>query len=886
MKDEQIEQPVDNNVDPDEEMHELVHVKDMYKDWFLEYASYVILERAVPALNDGLKPVQRRILHSMKRMDDGRFNKVANIIGHTMQFHPHGDAAIGDAIVNLGQKDLLIETQGNWGDVRTGDRSAAPRYIEARLSKFAKEIAFNNEITEWQASYDGRNNEPIHLPVKFPLVLAQGAEGIAVGLSTKILPHNFIELLQGAIDILDGKPVELFPDFATGGMADVSDYNEGKKGGRVRVRSHLEVLDRKHIKIRDIPYGTTTVRLIDSIIKANDNGKIKISRVIDNTAQDVDIVVEIPSGVSPEVTVDALYAFTDCEVSIAPNCCVILDEKPCFLSVNEFLKKSTTFTVGLLRKELEVKKNDLEEKWHFASLERIFIEKKIYRDIEECETWESVISTIDEGLEPYKAQLLREVTREDIIKLTEIKIKRISKYDSDRAEEAIKALEGSLKDIKHNLKHITSYAKDYFLSLINKFGQDKDRKTELRSFDTIQATQVAIANKKLYVNRAEGFVGLNLKKDEFVCECSDLDDIIVFMADGRYLVTRVSEKSFAGKNILYVGVWKKGDSRMVYNAVYKDGKSGTTFIKRFSVTSSTRDKVYDLTKGNPGSRVLYFSANPNGEAEVVGVHLSQSCKAKKKSFEFDFAELTVKGRGSRGNILTRYPVLRVILKTAGTSTLGGLKIWYDDAVGRLNTESRGRFLGVFESDDMIVTVTKDGVASVTSYELTNRYEPDQIYIIRKFIQDTVFSCVYFDGERHQHFVKRFQLDNPAPGKRYTFIGEHKDSTLQALSIAQSPVLEVELLKGRSGDIVQEDFPVEDLVGVKGWKALGNKLSKFPVCSVCFNMLEDEKSDAEEDKTEDGNTEDIKETSNVDENEKDETDTDAELIDQMDLFKNG
>ncbi|MGA1865750.1 MAG: DNA gyrase/topoisomerase IV subunit A, partial [bacterium] len=708
------------------------HIQELYKDWFLDYASYVILERAVPDIKDGLKPVQRRILYSMKRMEDGRFNKVANIIGHTMQFHPHGDAAIGDAIVLLGQKDLLIETQGNWGDVCTGDQAAAPRYIEARLSRFALEVAFNDKTTKWQLSYDGRKREPVHLPVKFPLLLAQGVEGIAVGLSTRILPHNFIELIDASIDILKGKPVHIVPDFPTGGLADFSNYNEGLKGGKVRIRTRIETLDKKTLVIREVPYGVTTSTLIDSIVKANEGNKIKIKKVIDNTAKDVEIVVELPPGVSPDITIDALYAFTNCEISVSPNTCVIIDEKPLFMSVNEILELSTHNTVALLRHELEIKRGELFEKLHLASLEKIFIEKRIYRDIEKCETWESIVETIDKGLEPYKPLFVRDVTEEDIAHLTQIIIKRISRFDSIKADQNIASLKDEISRVEYNLDHLTDYSISYFESLKKKYGAGRERKTEIRSFDIIKGAHVAVANQKLYVNRKEGFIGYSLKKDEFVCECSDLDDIIIFFKDGTFMVTRVSEKAFVGKDIIYAAVWKKNDTRMIYHMIYSDGESGVNYAKRFPVNAITRDKLYSLTKSSQGTKLVYFTANPNSQSEVVTIYLSPASHARKKVFDFDFAGLSIKGRSSQGNIVSKHQIKKVVHKEAGGSTLGGVDIWYDETIGRLNTEDRGEYLGSFEGGDTILVIQKNGAYLLTSYELTNRYEPENILIIKKF----------------------------------------------------------------------------------------------------------------------------------------------------------
>ena len=683
----------------EEELQDVIPISGMYENWFLDYASYVILERAVPAINDGLKPVQRRIFHAMKEMDDGRYNKVANIIGSTMQYHPHGDASIADAIVNVGQKDLLIDTQGNWGDVRTGDSAAAARYIEARLSKFALEVIFNPQTTDWQLSYDGRKKEPVTFPVKFPLLLAQGVEGIAVGLSTKMLPHNFVEIIEGSIAILKGKKVKLLPDFLTGGKIDATDYNDGKRGGKVRVRATIIESDSKTLLIKDIPYGTTTTSLIESIVKANDKGKIKIKQVVDNTAKEVEIAISLASGISPDITMDALYAFTDCEVSISPNACVIVDDKPHFLTISEILKQSVDQTVELLKKELEIRKSELMEKMLFSSLEKIFIENRIYRDIEECETWESVIETIDKGLDPYKPQFYREITEDDIVRLTEIKIKRISRFDAFKADELMKKLGDELAETEHHLANLTEYAISYYQNLLDKYGKGRERKTEITNFDTIKAAVVAANNAKLYINREDGMVGYGLKKDEFISECSDIDDIIAFMKDGTCVVTRIQDKTFVGKNILHAGVFKKNDERMVYNMVYTDGNTGKTFVKRFQVLSVTRDRPYEIAKGGKG-KVHYFSANPNGEAEVVTISLTQSSSARKKIFDYDFSELEIKGRGAGGNTLTKYPVRKVVFKESGKSTLGGVDIWYDPIIGRLNREERGDLLGNFNTEIM------------------------------------------------------------------------------------------------------------------------------------------------------------------------------------------
>ncbi|MCH8331070.1 MAG: DNA gyrase/topoisomerase IV subunit A, partial [Bacteroidetes bacterium] len=746
------------NGNAEEGLHNVVHLSGMYEKWFLDYASYVILERSVPSILDGLKPVQRRILHAMKEMDDGRFNKVANIIGQTMQYHPHGDASIGDALVNLGQKDLLIETQGNWGDVRTGDAAAAPRYIEARLSKLANEIAFNAKTTEWQLSYDSRKNEPVNLPMKFPLLLAQGVEGIAVGLATKIMPHNFIELCKGSIDVLKGKRTNIMPDFPTGGLADFTDYNKGKKGGKIRVRAKIETVDKKKLVIHNIPFGVTTTSLIESVVKANENGKIKIKRVIDNTAAEVEIFIELPSGVSPDVTVDALYAFTDCEVSISPNPWVIVDDKPVFLNVNEILKLSTENTRRLLKWELENRKNELAEKWHFMSLERIFIEKRIYRDIEESKTWEAVIAAIDKGLKPHIKKLKRKVTEDDIVRLTEIKIKRISKYDTDKAREDIEKLEAEMKVVAKNLKNLTDYAIAYFINLIEKYGEGKERKTVIKTFDSIEAKKVAAANVRLYANYKEGFVGYSLRKDEFICECSDLDDIIAFTKDGRMLVSKVSAKRFVGDEIIFVDVWKKGSDRMVYNTVYFDGESGRNYVKRFNVTSITRDKEYFITKGNKGSKVIYLTANPNGETEVINIQLSQGSKARIKNFDYDFKDLAIKGRGSQGNIVSKYPIRKISQKEVGASTFGGVKIWYDKTVGRLNKEERGDYLGSFNTNDFILVIHYSGHYELSSFDLSNRYEPEEILLLEKFDPDKDLMAVHYDGNKKAYFIKRFFIE--------------------------------------------------------------------------------------------------------------------------------
>lgn len=823
----------ENGQQPENGEHQLgsvLPVSAQYRNWFLDYASYVILERAIPAMEDGLKPVQRRILHAMYEMDDGRFNKVANIIGATMAYHPHGDAAIGDALVNLGQKDLLIDTQGNWGDVRTGDSAAAPRYIEARLSNFAKEVAFNEKTTEWQLSYDGRKREPVTLPMKFPLLLAQGVEGIAVGLSTKILPHNFIELCEASIDILRGKRTEIFPDFPTGGLADFSQYNGGRKGGRVRVRAKIEESDKSTLRIKEIPFGTTTGSLIESIIKANDSGKIKIKRVIDNTAANVDIEVQLAPGVSTDLAVNALYAFTDCEVSISPLACVIADEKPRFLSVNEILQECTRNTLHLLRQELEIELRELEDKWHFSSLEKIFIENRIYRDIEEAETWEAVITAIDEGLGPFKPRLRREVTEEDIVRLTEIRIKRISKFDSFKADEQIKALEDEIAMVKHHLENLVDYAVDYFRNLIKKYGKGRERKTEIRAFDNIEANVVAAANVKLYANFKEGFVGTSLKKDQFITDCSDIDDIIAFRKDGKYMISKVNDKTFYGKDLIHVDVWRKNDERTTYNLVYWDGTAKRAMVKRFNATGLIRDKEYDVTAGSAGSEILYFSANPNGEAEKVTVHLSSLANARIKQFDYDFAQLGIKGKTAQGNLLTRYPVRRVDLREKGVSTLGGVKIWYDEMTGRLNGEGRGQFLGEFDGEDRVLAVYNDGSYELTNYELINRYEPEQVYLIQKFYPKQPLACVYIDGKTKTHFVKRFLIETTTLGKKFPFISEEKGSALLCATTEENGVVQL-VTENKKGEKEEVKFGFAEFMDIRGWKTQGQKLSGDKVKKV-------------------------------------------------------
>jgi len=800
-------------------------VSGQYKTWFLDYASYVILERAVPAMEDGLKPVQRRILHAMKEMDDGRFNKVANIIGQSMQYHPHGDASIGDALVNMGQKDLLIETQGNWGDVRTGDDAAAPRYIEARLSKFALEVAFNAKTTEWQLSYDGRKNEPVTLPMKFPLLLAQGAEGIAVGLATKILPHNFCELIEASIKYLRGKKFELLPDFQTGGSIDAGNYNEGLRGGKVRVRATIEEADKKTLVIRSVPYGVTTTQLMDSIVKANDQGKIKIKKVTDHTAANVEILVELAPGISPDITIDALYAFTDCEVSISPNACVIVDQKPQFLSVHELLKIATDHTKGLLKKELEIKLNELQEKLHYTSLEKIFFEEKIYKELEKKhETWEKVIAAIDKAFDPFKKQLKRPVTREDILKLTEKPVRRIYKLDIDELNDQIKALNAEIKQVKFDLNNLVDFAVTYYENLFKKYGKGRERKTEIKQFDVIQAKAVAIANIKLYANFADGFIGTGLKKDELVTEVSELDDIISFTKGGLMKVVKVADKVFIGKDILHVAVFLKADERTTYNMIYSDGKTGVSYAKRFNVTGVTRDKEYDLTRGSDKSKVHYFSANPNGEAEVVKVVLSPNCSARNKEFEYYFEELEIKGRGSMGNQVTKYPIKSVKFKDAGRSTLDAKKFWFDTKFGRLNVEEKGEYLGKFEAEDRILVIDTDGNYEIVGQELTQRFDPEKIVLIEKYDPEKVVTAVYLDNEKFQFNIKRFKIETTTLNNKFFFIKEGKGNRLETVTTDADPVLKVK--KGRGQQVSTIKYKVGKNVEVTGWKAVGVKLEDF------------------------------------------------------------
>ena len=826
----------------------IINLSGMYKDWFLDYASYVILERAVPHIYDGLKPVQRRILHAMKRLDDGRFNKVANIIGYTMQYHPHGDASIGDALVQMGQKELLIDTQGNWGNVLTGDGAAASRYIEARLSPLALEVVFNPKTTKWKLSYDGRNKEPLNLPVKFPLLLAQGVEGIAVGLASKILPHNFNELIDASVSCLQGREFELYPDFPGGGLADFSRYNDGKRGGVVRVRARISKLDKKTLVINDVPYGKTTGAVIDSILKANEKGKIRIRKIDDNTAGHVEILVHMAPGISPDKTIDALYAFTDCEVPVSPNACVIEDDKPRFPGVAEMLRISTDHTVRLLKSELEIRLSELREEWHLSSLEKIFIENRIYLTIEECETWESVLETIDSGLAPYKLRLAREVTRDDIIKLTEIKIKRISRYDARKADQHIRAIETEIDEVKNHLKNLIPFAINYFRQIKKKYGKGRERKTEIRNFDTIEATKVVVANEKLYVNRAEGFAGTGLKKDEYVCDCSDIDDIIVFRQDGCYMITRVADKMFVGKNIVHIAVFRKKDKRTIYNIVYRDGLKGAVLMKRAAVKGITRDKEYNISKGTKDSKILYFSANPNGEAEVVKVYLKPKPRLKNLVLELDFGDLAIKGKDSIGNILTRHAVHRIVLKEKGFSTLGGTKIWFDEDINRLNTDGRGRYLGEFNTDDRLLVVTRSGKYRLSSFDVSNHYEED-LLLLEKYRYDKVFSAVYFDGEKGYYYVKRFTFE--AADKLTGFIGDHEGSRLVRLTEIEYPRLEVKFggkNKNRSSEIIE----VADFIGIKSFRAMGKRLTRYEVSLV--SVLEPAEEQVEEEHVEEEHVE--------------------------------
>ena len=799
----------------------ITKVTGMYKDWFLDYASYVILERAVPAIEDGFKPVQRRIMHSLKELDDGRYNKVANVVGHTMQYHPHGDQSIGDAMVQIGQKELLIDCQGNWGNILTGDGAAASRYIEARLSKFALEVIYSPKITDWGVSYDGRRAEPNNLPVKFPLLLAQGAEGIAVGLSTKVLPHNFNELIDASIKILKGKPFTIYPDFQTAGIADVSNYNDGLRGGRVRVRAKIGQWDKNTLVITQIPFSTNTSTLIDSILKANEKGKIKIKKIEDNTAAEVEILIHLFPGVSPDKTIDALFAFTACETSVAPLGCVIEDNKPLFIGVSDMLKISTDRTVGLLKSELEIQLSELEEQWHFLSLERIFIENRIYRDIEEKTTREDVIKAVDDGLKPHIQNLKRAITEEDILRLLDIRIMRISKFDSNKAQDKIEALEGDIEKVKFDLEHLIDFAIAYFTKLKDKYGKGRERQTELRSFDNIEATKVVLRNTKLYVNREEGFVGTGLKKDEYITECSDIDDVIVFLRDGNMMICKVDEKKFVGKDIIHIDIFDRNDKRTIYNMIYRDGKSGPSYIKRFNVSGVTRDKLYDLTNETAGSQVLYFSHNPNGEAEVLTILLRQVGSIKKLKWDVDFANTAIKGRTSKGNLVTKYPIKKIELKEKGISTLLPRKVWFDDTVQRLNVDARGELLGEFRPSDKILIISQTGKLKVITPELTTHFEEDMV-VLEKWIPKKPISAIYYDGEKERYYVKRFLVE--VENKEEVFITEHPNSQLEIVATDYRPVAEIVFTKIKGIQKDSQTIDLESFIAVKGMKALGNQLT--------------------------------------------------------------
>lgn len=816
----------------DDNQDTITKVSGMYQDWFLDYASYVILERAVPAIEDGFKPVQRRIMHSMKELDDGRYNKVANVVGHTMQYHPHGDASIGDAMVQIGQKDLLIDTQGNWGNILTGDGAAASRYIEARLSKFALEVLYSPKITQWQLSYDGRRNEPINLPVKFPLLLAQGGEGIAVGLSTKILPHNFHELIDASIKVLKGKPFTLYPDFPTAGIADVSNYNDGMRGGRVRVRAKISQLDKNTLVITQIPFSTNTSTLIDSILKANEKGKIKIKKIEDNTAAEVEILVHLASGVSPDKTIDALYAFTACETSIAPLGCVIQDNKPLFIGVSDMLRISTHRTVDLLKKELEIQLDELEEKWHSSSLEKIFIREEMYIDFKLYSDRESLYEYLYKRFEPFKKDLNREINDDDLQRLTQIPMIRITRFDSYKADENIAKIEEEITQVKHHLDNLIDFAIDYFTRLKEKYGKGRERLTEIRNFDTIEATKVVLRNTKLYVNREEGFIGTGLKKDDYVADCSDIDDIIVFLRNGQMIVTKVDEKKFIGKDIIHVSVFDKNDKRTIYNMIYRDGKSGPSFVKRFNVSGVTRDKEYDLTQGKTGSQVLYFSHNPNGEAEVVSVFLRQVGNIKKLKLDLDFAEIGIKGRASKGNTVTKHPIKKIELKEKGISTLRPRKIWFDDSVQRLNVDGRGGLLGEFRPNDRLLVITQSGKIKTIIPELSTHFEEDMI-VLEKWLPKKPVSAIYYDGEKDRYYVKRFLIENE--NKEEIFITEHPKSQLEIVSTDYRPMAEVIFAKNKG--IQKENLTVnlEEFIAVKGIKALGNQLTTDKIKQI--NLLE-------------------------------------------------
>ncbi len=817
----------ENGLNPEASAANIMKITGMYETWFLDYASYVILERAVPHLYDGLKPVQRRILHSMQRLDDGRYNKVANVIGHTMQFHPHGDASIGDALVQLGQKDLLVDTQGNWGNVFTGDSAAAPRYIEARLSKFALDVVFNPKTTEWKSSYDGRNKEPVTLPVKFPLLLAQGVEGIAVGLASKILPHNFNELIDASIKYLKNQEFELFPDFLTGGYIDVSKYNDGIRGGSIKIRAKIDIENKTTLAIRDIPFGRTTSSLIESILKANEKGKIKIKKVDDNTAGEVEILIHLGPGVYADQTIDALYAFTDCEISISPNSCVIEDDKPKFLGVSEMLKISTDQTLNLLKRELEIKLAELQETWHMSSLEKIFILNEIYEDIKTCKTEEEILKAIYDGLQPYVKNLMREVTQEDCVRLSNIPIKRISKFSSFKADEYIKGLEDQMDEVKNKLANIIDVTIDYFKEIKRKYGKGRDRKTEIRNFENIEATNVVVANEKLYANREEGFIGTGLKKDEFICDCSDIDDIIAIKSDGTYVITKVNDKVFVGKDIVHVDVFKKNDKRTIYNVIYRDGLNGAIYMKRCAIYGITRDKEYHFTKGEKGSKILYMTVNPNGEAEVVKVYLKPKSRLKKLVFETDFSELAIKGRGSMGNILTKHAIHKIKLSEKGISTLGGLKRWYDAEVNRLKDDGNGEYLGEFKADDKILAINERGTYRTMDYDLTNHFE-DDVTQVEKFNESKVYSVVYYDADVEFFYLKRFVFE--PTNEKQSIIGDHPKSKLVLITSEKYPQFEI-TFKGKHSDRPSEIVDAEEFIAVKGYKAKGKRLTTFTVKEI-------------------------------------------------------
>ena len=819
-------------------------VTEMYKNWYIDYASYVILERAIPRYEDGLKPVQRRILHYLNNMHDGRFHKVANVIGHTMQYHPHGDAAINDALVALGQKDLMVETQGNWGDVRTGDRAAAARYIETRLTKFAKETSFNKKITTWVDSYDGRNKEPEILPVKFPILLYQGAEGIAVGLSTKILPHNFNEIVKAMISYLKGRSFTLFPDFNVGGYIDVDSYNKGSRGGKIRSRANIEIIDKNTLVIRSVPYGITTMSLIDSIIKANEKGKIKVKSIEDNTSENVEIFIHLIKGTSPDMTIDGLYAFTNCEVSISPNCCVIVDNVPMFISVNKLLRLSTDYFIKVFKMELEHKLNTLLDNWHNQSLEIIFISNRIYRKIEKLSDWDSILLTIKESLLPFTKDLKKEISEEDIVRLTDLKIKRISKYDLDKAKDNILRIEEEIKLVKYNIKHLVEYAIQYYEKLIEEYGQGKERKTTIQKFDTISARRVAIANKKLYINRKDGFIGYDIKNEEFISECSELDNIIIFLKNGTYLITSIDSKKYVGDDILHAAVWKKNDEHMVYNYVYEDSKTGWSYVKRFTITAAIKDRIYSLTKNEDQSKVLYLTANPNSEAEVVGIDLDMRSKARIKNLKYDFSILDIKSKNSKGNILTKYKIRKIQQFSKGESTLGGKKVWLDESVGRLNFESRGLFLGEFDSNDMLLCVKKNGTYSLLPIDLNIRFKLDEISVIEKFSSDSIISCLYYDSVTKTNYIKRFQIETTTQNKEFPFLNDGRGTKLLLVTSKINSIFKFNY-HSKTGSKKTKTIDVDSFVLVKGWKAIGNKVNPYKRMSA-FEIIEGQEKEVVQD----------------------------------------